>query len=413
MAARRFAIAMAFVSSVQVPLARGDDALPVSLPEHGFVPRPRHDDGLKVPARREKEVRDEALVRARLWRRPDRPIAEADLRRNPDGPRDLSVGDHAVCKFLPKVASGSTPKFFCVFEDGEVLKVKYGGDPEIQTEVAATRLLHALGAGADHVYLVKKLRCFGCPADPQAMSSCLSSPSDLVRSRCEPRYGQATADGAFAVRVRYGSFRDFGPVSVERRLEGQELRVGDREGWGWDELDRQPGSGGASRAERDALRLLAVFLNNWDNRPDNQRLLCLPGGASGPDTPCPRPFAYMDDPGSTFGGVKGAHAARKLDLPGWRQTRVWKDPETCRVDLESPRLHRATLGEAVISESGRRLLAERLGRLTKRQIRDLFEGSGFADASPASPASRDVDAWVTAFQDKVRQITERPPCPEA
>jgi len=237
------------------------------------------------------ELRNDALARASLWHKLDRLVEDADLRSNPKGAGTFANGDHAVCKFLPKATSGTTSKFFCVFEDGEVLKVKYGRNPEIHTEVAATRLLHALGAGADRMYLVKKLRCFGCPKNPQAMLSCLSSPSEVVRKRCEPRYGSTTANGAFAVRVNYGSYVDFGPVAIERRAEGQEIR------------------------------------------------------------------------------------------------------------------------EADISESGRRLLAGRLGRLTAGQVRDLFEGSGFAEARAASPPSRDVDQWVTAFQDKVRQITGRPPCP--
>ena len=45
-------------------------------------------------------------------------------------------------------------------------KVKYGGTPEIPSEIAATRLLHALGFGADRVSRVDVVRCHGCPIQP-------------------------------------------------------------------------------------------------------------------------------------------------------------------------------------------------------------------------------------------------------
>jgi hypothetical protein len=81
------------------------------------------------------------------------------------------------------------------------------------------------------------------------------------------------------------------------------------------------------------------------------------------------------------------------------------------VSIRSAWRHRATFGEASISESGRRFLAQRLEQLSERQVRDLFEGARFADYVEAGAASRHVDNWVRAFQDKVRQISRRPPCP--
>ena len=299
-----------------------------------------------------------------------------------------------------------------MFAGGEVLKVKYGRNPEIHTEVAATRLLRALGAGADSMYLMKRLRCFGCPKDPEVMLRCISSPFEEVLRQCESAYGERTTTGELRVKVDYSKYVDFAIVAIERRHEGKAIKTGSVSGWGWDELDRvQPDQREGARAERDALRLLAVFLNNWDNRADNQRLLCLEDGARMADGGCHLPLAYMHDVGGTFGHVGSAKAERKLDLEGWRAVPIWKDAATCLVKIESPPLHGATFGEAVISEGGRSYLAERLRRLTTRQIRDLFEGAGFADYAEASGPSRDVGQWVRAFQAKVRQITAREPCP--
>jgi hypothetical protein len=205
---------------------------------------------------------------------------------------------------------------------------------------------------------------------------------------------------------------DFATVAVERKWEGKAIETGRVTGWGFDELDEVQGDQrDKARAERDALRLLAVFLNNWDTRADNQRLVCREDGARSAAGGCQRPFAYMQDVGATVGRVGGAKAERKLDLAGWRAVPIWKDAATCLVELESPPFHGATFGQAVISEAGRSFLARRLRRLTTRHIRDLFEGARFADYAGASGPSRDVEQWVRAFQEKVRQITARAPCP--
>jgi hypothetical protein len=362
----------------------------------------------------EAAVRDDALARASLWQEPRVPVESADILHNPPGRRSFPSKGPTECRFVVKGTSGRTSKFYCTFEGGEILKVKYGRNPEIHTEIAATRLLDALGAGADRMYLVRQLRCFGCPRDPQALLSCISSRSEATQRACRPLYGEVTATGAYAVRVDYSGWVDFGPVSVERALEGDEIEGRSGEGWGWDELDRMQSHARRSPAERDALRLVAVLLGNWDNKPDNQRLVCLPGGSRKGEARCSRPFAYMADVGATFGRADGAgRSRRKLDLEAWRGSPVWEDRETCRVRIVSPHLHGATFGTAVISESGRRLLASRLGRLTVRQMHDLFEGAGFADFEGADPASRNLDGWVKALGDKVHQITERLQCPSA
>jgi hypothetical protein len=148
---------------------------------------------------------------------------------------------------------------------------------------------------------------------------------------------------------------------------------------------------------------MAVFLNQWDNRSDNQRLICLPGRASpANDGSCTAPFAYMDDVGATFGRVGAAKDERKLDLEGWKSVRIWKEGATCLVDIESPALHGATFETVRISEAGRLFLANLLGQLNGPQIRGLFVGARF-------PA--DERLWAAAFQQKVSQIVERPPCP--
>jgi hypothetical protein len=145
--------ATAIVASPPVPL-------PTRLPSGDYRPRePRsielpHDDG-------GRQRKDAVLARARVWNEPATPIESASLGSNrPDLPDEL------VCRYKPEPTSGTTPKFDCVLAGGEVVKIKYGATTEIPAEIAATRLLAALGFGADTIYLIRKVRCFGCPRSP-------------------------------------------------------------------------------------------------------------------------------------------------------------------------------------------------------------------------------------------------------
>jgi hypothetical protein len=382
---RALAVAVACVLNSQAGGA--GDELPTRLPE-GLVARPAGQK-LDTPKARADEVREDALARAAVWVPPAVPPSAADLGSNP-GP----FPDPAVCRFQPSEPSGATPKFDCVFEGGEVLKVKYGNNPEVHTEAVATRLLSALGFGADRIYVVKTLRCFGCRMDPYTAGK--SPPVE-------------------------GSFVDFQNVAVERRLAGKAIEGKDAAGWGWEELDEAQAAGrGASRSERDALRLMAVLLNNWDNRPDNQRLMCLPEGyPPQPGGHCGKALAYMHDVGgslgrvgSTFDRIRGkGKDERKLDVEAWSSTPIWKDRATCTVRIKSPRLHGATFDEAVISESGRRLLADLLLQLTPVQMESLFAGAMVTEYAGAKPASADTSRWVAVLQEKIRQISEGAPCP--
>jgi hypothetical protein len=326
-------------------------------------------------------LRDEALTRARVWREPETPIADADLRTRETG--TLTFADRIDCRYQLKLTTGITPKFHCVLPDGRVIKVKYGRmNAEPRAERAATRLLSTLGFGADRMHFVKRVRCRGCPVYPH------------------PRWGPLNS--LFARKSENTDFKD---VAVEEPMPGRPIEAGDKQGWAWDEMDKvDPARGGASRAELDALRLISVFLADWDNKAANQALICLPGGDR-PDGGCDLPFAYLQDVGATFG-------PRGLDLEAWRATPIWADPSTCRVSMKALPFHGATFRDTAISEGGRRLLADELKQLRRQQLRDLFIASDFTEFARSSDAGRDVENWVAAFQDKVRQIADRPPCPE-
>jgi hypothetical protein len=349
-------------------------ALPGSLPPGTYEPR--------TEARIEVEAKERAglIRRLRIRRGSAKPIEPLDL--SPD-PGDPPLGEGVACKFQLDEPEGTTPKFECVLADGEVLKVKYGGTPEVAAEVAATRLLDAFGFGADQVSLVRTLRCFGCPREPFHVS------------RAVDKIGLAEG---YARGLDYGSYVDFDWVAAERKHPGRTIVAGDK-GWSWYELDGVDArSGGATPAEVDALRLLAVFLAHWDNKPSNQRLVC-PEGA-GTDGGCAVPLAVVQDVGSTFG-------PDKVDLPRWRATPIWADPEGCRVSMKGLPYAGATFHDAVISEGGRALLADLLERLSRRQVEDLFTAARFAETAAPFRPKHPVSEWADAFDAKVREIRSR------
>jgi hypothetical protein len=356
------------------------------LPAGDYEPHPA--PVWEAPAGEAAAVREEALRRARVWREPAEPIEAADLSRNPGELRPLD-GSALVCKFLPRPHSGTTPKFDCVLSGGEVIKVKYGGSAERHAEVAAARLLAALGFGADRMYLVPRIRCHGCPRNPFRTYQVLE---------------RARLDGVYSRWIDYAAYAEFEWVSVERRLPAPAIATPEVKGWAFHELDRiDPARGGATRAEVDALRLMAVFLHHWDNKPENQRLVCLAESGSGPRGACPEPLAMLQDVGSTFGPAK-------VSLAAWGSRPFWSDAATCALDMEDMPFGGATFRPVHVSEEGRRLLGDRLKRLSERQVGDLFTGARFAEYAPMEPGA-DVASWVRAFQRKVGEIADRPPCP--
>jgi hypothetical protein len=331
------------------------------------------------------EERIDALSRASVWRQPP-PIARVNLGIDPKQPKVIA------CTFEITELGGTAPKFDCRTKDGERLRVKYGRSPEVHSEVASAKLLHALGFGADHVTMVEQVRCFGCPSEPFVTMKTL---------------GLAGAEKLYAKVMDPNEYKDFEWAAVERRHYGRAIKTDEVEGWAFFELDLVDAKKGAApRAHVDALRLLAVFLSHWDNKSENQRLVCL----SEKDWPeggkCSRPFAMLQDVGSAWG-------PRKVDLPEWEKASLWSDRASCITSMDGLPYHGATFKPAKITESGRKHLGSLVSQLSDRQIEDLFRSARFDQATGmiglrATP----ITEWVRVFKAKVKQITEGPSCPQ-
>jgi hypothetical protein len=82
----------------------------------------------------------------------------------------------------------------------------------------------------------------------------------------------------------------------------------------------------------------------------------------------------------------------------------------CVVSLRQMPYHGGNFTPIQISEGGRAMLAGRLTQLSESQLRAMFESARFPDPATGE-APGDITAWVRTFQEKVRQIAQRPPCP--
>ncbi len=289
-----------------------------------------------------------------------------------------------ACRFVETDPSGTTPKFDCVFEGGVTVKVKYGRNPEIQAEVAATRLLRMLGYAADNVTIVPRLRCYGCPRYPflaQHLRSTFGLPA------------LAPVDGN-------SGYTDFEWVAVERKFPAPSIETDSDRGWAWWELKRSH----MPPADLDALRLTAMFLAHWDNKTENQRLVCLDDVPPPPDQRCTRPLAMIQDVGATFGPLK-VNVARWHDLP------IWKDRAACIISMEALPFRGATFPDARISEAGRRQFATRISAISDADIERLFTDARFPQFQVGTDNERDLRIWSDAFRHRRDQITSAGPCP--
>lgn len=345
----------------------------------------------EVEAKAKKKVvtqqeRDDALARAAVWRQPEVAISLANLGPAADQPQSIA------CRFILDAVGGTSPKFDCALDSGERVRVKYGSTPEIPSEIASTRLLHALGFGTDNVMVVENVRCFGCPKEPFLTMKAV----DLTK-----------AEGLYSKLVNYDTFEDFPWALVERKHPARPIETDEVEGWAFHELNRiDEGKGGAPRAHVDALRLLAVFIAHWDNKPENQRLVCLsqedwPAGGR-----CEKPFAMMQDLGGDFG-------PKKVDFRGWEAAPIWGDRATCLATMASLPYEGATFEPVQVTEAGRRHLATLLQQLSDDQIAALFKGARFDKKKSFLTAhAKPIADWVRVFKAKVRQISDGAPCPQ-
>jgi hypothetical protein len=331
----------------------------------------KHDGSSRLS----KQERLALIRRAQIWQPTD--VSAMDLRAGPRGTGAFSPDAVVECDYAGAKLGGSSRKFNCALTADDVVKVRYGAtNGEVEGSVLGTRLLWALGFGADRVYPVRVV-CHGCAADP------------------------------WKHHDRVEGTQTFDPAVIERTPAGRELKAKDDSGWAFSELNQVDESlGGAPRSQRDALTLLAAFMQHTDSKAEQQRLWCLPGGSREGEV-CAKPFLLIHDVGLTFGRATYSNSTDKssVNFREWAKTPVWKDASQCVAHLSHS--HTGTLSDPKIGEAGRAFLAGLLIQLTDDQLHDLFAaahvGVRLTDNRSANE-SAGVDEWVGAFKKKRDEI---------
>jgi hypothetical protein len=345
----------------------------------GPAPSTKVPDGMRTLKNLSVSEREATLRRAKVWQPID--TRSLNLAAGPPLPAAQRIGESLTCRFVfpEKPLRGNTPKFRCAVRPDDVVKVKYGKkNSEVHSEIAASRLFWALGFKADRMYPTR-VSCEGCPADP------------FAASKSDWHAGKPGAVGQYV----------FDPAAIERPFPGSAIETDGFEGWAWPELDKtNAGAGGAPRAHVDALKLLAVFVQHSDSKPEQQELVCAPGGMkrdrAGNET-CTSPWLVVKDLGVTFGKATALNNSA-MDLNDWSGAGIWRKGTACVGDLS--RSLTGSLENPRIGEAGRRFLAGRLQLLADEQIRDLF------NAARAGRGNDTVDDWVRVFKRKRAEIVE-------
>ena len=314
----------------------------------------------------------------------------ASLGADPKQPKDIT------CTFEITQLGGTAPKFDCKLENGERLRVKYGRTPEIPSEVAAARLLHALGFGADNVTLVEKVRCYGCPAEP------FITMKTLGFAGAQKLYGKVM-DTKDIQGLRVGGGRAQALRPRDRNRGGRRLGVLRARS------DRSEEGRRAARARRRAAPAGRVprALGQQEREP-------------APGVPLREGLArrrqVLDGRSRCCRTSAAAWGPRKVDLEEWEKAPIWGDRASCTTSMDALPYHGATFKPVKITEAGRKHLGgaalaavaiEQLdGAVPRRALRSVDRA--------CSAAQRHADRRMgrACSRHKVKQITDGPSCPQ-
>lgn len=322
----------------------------------------------------------DAIRRATVWAPIE--VSQVDFKKGPEAQGGFEHDALVSCNYKKTAMDGQSRKFTCETEGGDTLKVKYGErNAEVYGEVLSSRLLWGLGFHADRMYPVR-VRCKGCSHDPYKLPEPVNDTTE------------------------------FNPAAIERRLEGRVMETAEGSGWKWSEIEEiGPNAPSDARTHRDALKLLAAFIQHSDSKPENQRLLCPKGQEEG-TRGCRSSVLMIHDLGLTFGAASFMNKAKHaVSFDHWQEEPVWRDRGKCVAQLKPS--FKAHFSHPEVREAGRAFLASLLVQLTDAQLRDLFEAarierrSAHVGDSPKDDAPvASVGQWVEVFKKKRAEIVD-------
>lgn len=278
-----------------------------------------------------------------LWIQPAN-IAARDLFYGPGGKDDAP---HTTFTFLREDLNGTNPKFDVTDENGTKWRVKLGA--EVKPEIAASRLLWAVGYFTNEDYFLADLR--------------VEEMKRLKRGR-----KLVGAEGTMKnVRLK--------------RLVKDEKRVGI---WRW---RSNPFVG---TREFNGLRVMMALMNSWDLKDENNAVY--QENTDG----APHELRYLvSDLGATFGttGLSYPDSTSKGNLPAYANSKFMKRVNRDYIDFNVPTrpnlLHAVNPKEFVmrlrlqwigkhIPRSDARWIAQMLSQLSHEQVRQAFRAAGYS-----------------------------------
>jgi hypothetical protein len=296
---------------------------------------------------------DQRGHQAVIWSDPG-DVQARDLFTGPGGPKDRPA---PPVKFLKEDAHGHNSKLDVEDARGDKWKAKLG--IEAQPEVAATRLLWAVGYFTNENYFVPDLEVHGLPA--------------LLR-RGE---GHVTAPGHLQ------------DVRLQRPPRGEKKTAT----WNW---RHNPFVG---TREFNGLRVMMALIGNWDLKDENNAIF---GDAEKTGKNNDEQEKYLvTDVGTAFGssGTRWTEAQSKNNLKEFQRARFIAKVTPEYVDFNFPRrpplLHLFILPSYIhqtrmrwvgnhVPRADAKWLGSLLARLSPEQIQDAFRAAGYPPEKAAS-----------------------------
>jgi len=296
-----------------------------------------------------------------LWKDPGN-IKSLDLFDGPGGKKDQPL---LPVEFVKEDRKGTSPKFDVLDERGEKWRAKLG--PEARPETVASRLLWAMGYGANENYFFSRLPVKNLPAKLHRGQSFVSA------------NGQVQA------------------IRLQRHIGGEK-----KEGiWSW---RHNPFLG---TREFNGLRVMMALINNWDVSDDNNAIFDDPGRPG-------RKLYEVTDVGASFGqnAKNYTDAGSKGNLKAYVHskfiTKITPEYVNFNCPGRPPMIDFFFNPSFFIREMHQRWIAKKIPRadvkwigsllaqLSPGQIRDAFRAAGYT--------SQQVEAFAGALEGRIKEL---------
>jgi hypothetical protein len=241
--------------------------------------------------------------------------------------------------FVKEDVTGTNPKIKVTDANGVKWNMKF--DEEVHAEVAASRIVWAMGYMVEESYYVPSGKVDGVTG----------------LGRAKKFIG---ADGSFQ-----GAMFEKRPEEITRRATP----------WAW---DSNPFNG---TKELSGLAVIAVLLNNWDAKVDNNNVLAMKH-----DDGSVKEWYLVADWGGTFGKMGGVFSHSKWDPEAYAKQEFIKGVSGSTLQLNYTGKGGNVMKGVPVEHA--RWISARLSQLTDDQIRQAFRAAGATDTDTAAFAGR-------------------------